>query len=171
MKLIVSILFTVIALAGCSKANEKEKAPKVLAAVTATEREDNKREKIISFAKRLLGTKYTYAGSSPNSGFDCSGFVNYVFTNNGIEVPRSSKLFANAGTEIKPEDIEAGDVLVFYGYRDSDSVGHVGIVTEANGMQSKFIHSSSGKEMAVMISDLGSDTYTNRFYKAVNVID
>jgi cell wall-associated NlpC family hydrolase len=171
MKLITTLLLSVIALAGCNETTEKEKAPKVIAAATVNDADEAKRAEIVAYAKELLGTKYCYAGSTPNSGFDCSGFVNYVFTKNGIDVPRSSKLFANAGTDVNPEDIQVGDVLVFYGYRDSDSVGHVGIVTEADGMQSKFIHSSSGKEMAVMISDLGSDMYTDRFFKAVDVID
>jgi hypothetical protein len=50
-------------------------------------------------------------------------------------------------------------------------VGHVGIICEANGMQSKFIHSSSGKAMGVTISELGSDMYTRRFYKCISVLD
>ena len=77
----------------------------------------------------------------------------------------------NAGTTVKPEDFKVGDILVFSGYRDRNSVGHVGIICEANGMKSKFIHASSGKEMAVIISDLGSPQYTRRFIKCVSVIN
>lgn len=155
---------------GCQNSEKQQEAPKLLAEAPVPAANITQRAAIVTFAKELLGTPYVYAGSTPDSGFDCSGFVNYVFKNFNVEVPRSSKLFANIGTPVKPEDIKAGDILVFYGYRDSESVGHVGIVTEANGMQSKFIHSSSGKEMSVMISELGSDMYTRRFYKAVNVI-
>jgi cell wall-associated NlpC family hydrolase len=169
MKLL-TIFFAIFSLFSCKDDSAAAK-PKTVEVTNTTGATDiAKRGEIVAYAKTLLGTQYCYAGSSPDKGFDCSGFVNYVFKNFEIEVPRSSSGFADAGKTIKPEDIKVGDVLVFYGYRDSDSVGHVGIVTEANGMKSKFIHSSSGKEMAVMISDLGSDMYTKRFYKAVDVI-
>ncbi|RZJ74080.1 MAG: peptidoglycan endopeptidase [Flavobacterium sp.] len=139
-------------------------------APSATAAEDAKREEIIAYAKKYLGTAYCYAGGSPEKGFDCSGFVNFVFKNFGVELPRSSSQFKNIGKTVKPEEIKVGDVLVFYGYRDRNSIGHLGIVCEANGMKSKFIHSSSGKEMAVTVSELGSDQYTRRFYKAVDVL-
>jgi cell wall-associated NlpC family hydrolase len=131
---------------------------------------ETKRQEIITFAKKYLGTKYCYAGSDPEKGFDCSGFVNFVFDHFDIELPRSSSGFAKIGKTLKPEDFMVGDILVFYGYRDRESIGHVGIICEANGMKSKFIHSSSGKEMAVIISELGSDQYTKRFYKAIDVL-
>jgi len=130
--------------------------------------ENAKREEVLTFAKKYMGTKYCYAGGSPEKGFDCSGFVNFVYKHFDIDLPRSSSGFAKIGKSLKPEDFRVGDVLVFYGYRDSKSVGHVGIVSEANGMKSKFIHASSGKEMAVTISELGSDIYTRRFYRCIN---
>ncbi|MHA3787057.1 C40 family peptidase [Flavobacterium hauense] len=135
---------------------------------TKTTAETAKREEIVAFAKKYMGTKYCYAGGSPENGFDCSGFVNFVFKHFDMELPRSSSGFTNLGKPLKPEEFRVGDVLVFYGYRDTKSVGHVGIICEANGMKSKFIHSSSGKEMAVTISELGSDMYTKRFYKCID---
>lgn len=51
------------------------------------------REKLISFAENYLGTPYLYAGTTPEEGFDCSGFIYYVFNRFGYEVPRSSKDF------------------------------------------------------------------------------
>ena len=126
------------------------------------------RDSVVAFAKKYMGTAYCYASSDPKKGFDCSGFVNFVFNHFDIELPRSSSGFKNLGNALKPEEFRVGDVLVFYGYRDTKSIGHVGIVCEANGMKSKFIHASSGKEMAVTISELGSDMYTRRFYKCVN---
>lgn len=132
--------------------------------------EKTKREEIIAYAKKYMGTKYCYAGGDPKTGFDCSGFVNFVYKNFDIDLPRSSSGFATIGTTLKPEEFRIGDILVFYGYKDNKSVGHVGIICEANGMKSKFIHSSSGKEMAVIISELGSDQYTKRFYKGIDVL-
>ncbi|AWH86994.1 glycoside hydrolase [Flavobacterium album] len=137
---------------------------------TENQDEEIKRAEIIAFAKKYMGTSYCYASSDPKKGFDCSGFVNFVFDNFGIDLPRSSSGFANIGRTLKPEEFQIGDVLVFYGYRDTKSIGHVGIICEANGMKSKFIHASSGKEMAVTISELGSEMYTRRYYKCVDVI-
>lgn len=166
----LSLSLLAVCLCSCE---EKEKA-KPVAMVKETpviakdKAETAKREEIVAYAKKYLGTSYCYAGSSPESGFDCSGFVNFVFKNFNIELPRSSSGFTNLGAPLKPGEFQVGDVLVFYGYNDSNSVGHVGIICEANGMKSKFIHSSSGKEMAVIISELGSEMYTRRFYKCID---
>ena len=77
---------------------------------------------------------------------------------------------AKASEGLKPEDFKVGDILVFYGYKNRKSIGHVGIICEANGMKSKFIHASSGKIKSVTISALDSNHYSNRFYKCINVL-
>ena len=128
------------------------------------------RDSIIVFAKKYLGTPYLYASSDPQKGFDCSGFVSYVFSNFGMTLPRSSSGYKNLGTPLKPEDFKVGDVLVFYGYKDKTVIGHLGIICEANGMQSKFIHASSGKAQQVTITELNTEHYTKRFYKCIDVI-
>jgi cell wall-associated NlpC family hydrolase len=129
-----------------------------------------KRESVIDFAKHYLGKPYCYSCANPDKGFDCSGFVQYVYKNFDIAVPRASSGYVAIGEALKPEDFKIGDVLVFYGYRNSTSIGHVGIICEANGMSSKFIHSSSGKVKGVIISNLNSEMYTRRFYKCIDVI-
>lgn len=131
---------------------------------------DINRTEIIEFAKSYLGTTYRYASVDPAKGFDCSGFVSFVYNHFNINLPRASKEYKLLGTSQKPEDFKVGDVLVFYGYRDSKSIGHVGIICEANGLKSKFIHSSSGKANGVTISQLDSDHYSRRFYKCIDVI-
>jgi cell wall-associated NlpC family hydrolase len=128
------------------------------------------RNEIISFAKNYLGAPYRYASIDPQKGFDCSGFVHFVFKNFDISVPHSSKGFKNLGNQVQPEEFKVGDVLVFYGYRNAAEIGHVGIICEANGLKSKFIHSSSGKVKGVIISELGSEMYSRRFYKCVDVL-
>jgi cell wall-associated NlpC family hydrolase len=128
------------------------------------------RVQIVEFAKTYIGTTYLYAGYDPAKGFDCSGFVYFVFKNFNINLPRGSKEYNLMGTALKPEDFKVGDVLVFYGHNDSAQIGHVGIICEANGMKSKFIHSSSGKAYGVTISELDSEHYNRRFYKCINVI-
>ncbi|WP_291145394.1 C40 family peptidase [Flavobacterium sp. UBA7680] len=128
------------------------------------------RDSIIVFAKKYLGTPYLYASSNPQKGFDCSGFVSYVFGNFGMTLPRSSSGYKNLGTALKPEDFKVGDILVFYGYKDKTVIGHLGIICEADGMHSKFIHASSGKAQQVTITSLDTEHYTNRFYKCIDVI-
>lgn len=129
------------------------------------------RDQLVAFAKDQLGSPYLYSGANPEKGFDCSGFVHYVFKNFDIDLPHNSQAMVSKGTEVRAEDFKVGDLLIFYGYRNTASIGHVGIICEANGMQSKFIHSSSGKVKGVIISELGSEMYTRRFYKCINVID
>jgi cell wall-associated NlpC family hydrolase len=128
------------------------------------------RAALISFAKKYLASPYHSGGSSPKSGFDCSGFVNFVFRNFKISLPRSSWEFKDIGTDLKPEEFRVGDVVVFYSFINKARIGHVGIICEARGMQSKFIHSSSGKVKGVVISELGSPNYKKRFYRCVDVI-
>ncbi|ABQ07965.1 C40 family peptidase [Flavobacterium johnsoniae] len=128
------------------------------------------RDSIIEYAKKYLDTPYKYASSDPKKGFDCSGFVSYVFKNFGMNLPRSSGSYKNLGTALKPEDFKVGDILVFYGYKDRTVIGHLGIICEADGMHSKFIHASSGKAQKVTITALDTEHYTKRFYKCINVL-
>ncbi|MCX6270545.1 MAG: C40 family peptidase [Bacteroidetes bacterium] len=128
------------------------------------------RAALIDFAKQYLGTPYRRASIDPKKGFDCSGFVYFVFKKFHIDVPRSSKEYQSLGKALRPEEFKVGDVLVFYGYLDRANIGHVGIICEANGMKSRFIHASSGKPYGVTISELDSDGYRHRFYKCIDVI-
>jgi cell wall-associated NlpC family hydrolase len=128
------------------------------------------RTALITYAKRYLGSPYRIAGRDPKKGFDCSGFVSFVFREFNLELPRSSRDYRTLGQALKPGDFRVGDVVVFYGFIDRTHIGHVGIICEANGMKSKFIHASSGKAHCVTISDLDSEGYHARFYKCIDVI-
>ncbi len=128
------------------------------------------RTDVITIAKEYLGTPYLRGSTNPKKGFDCSGFVYFVFKKFDVALPRSSREYKSLGTALKPEEFKVGDVLVFYGYKDNTHIGHVGIICEANGMKSRFIHASSGKAYSVTISDLGSAGYKRRFYKCIDVI-
>lgn len=162
--LYIAFFVTILCSSFTLKKNQVEANP------IATAQNKIDRDSIIVYAKQYLGIPYLYAGNDPKKGFDCSGFVNYIFKNYGITLPRSSSGFKNLGTKLAPEDFKVGDVLVFYGYRNKTIVGHVGIICEANGMHSKFIHASSGKAGSVTISDLDSDHYSKRYYKCINVL-
>lgn len=167
-------LLTTVMILCCLFSCKEEAAPQPKARPALKEKPQEataaRRDSIVAFAEKYMGTPYCYASADPVKGFDCSGFVHFVFAHFGIEVPRSSSEFGKLGPALKPADFKKGDVLVFYGYRDRTAVGHVGIVYEANGMQSTFIHASSGSEYAVTISDLASEQYTGRLYKCVDVV-
>ncbi len=88
---------------------------------------DSLRDSIVNFGKGLLGKPYVEASCSLD-GFDCSGFVYYVFQHYKIQVPRSSSQFSNFGKEIPIESVKKGDILVFLS-PTRNVIGHVGIVT------------------------------------------
>jgi cell wall-associated NlpC family hydrolase len=123
---------------------------------------------LVAYAKQFIGVPYKYASSDPAQGFDCSGFITYVFNHFGIVVPRSSVDFTNVGTEVPKEKATAGDLILFTG---TDStiriVGHMGIVTE-NSDSLRFIHSSSGKADGVTVTAL-NNYYLGRFVKVVRI--
>jgi cell wall-associated NlpC family hydrolase len=120
-------------------------------------------DSIIQFASKHIGIKYKYAGGSPETGFDCSGFVNYVFSHFGYKVPRMSRDYDNFGEEISKENCKKGDVITFK-TRDlsSPSTGHVGIVVSNENGKIFFIHSATSNSRGVVISDLDIDYYKKR---------
>ena len=167
MKLRFSIVFLSAVL--CSSFT-CEKEHKTVPAQTKESNSKVDREALAAYAKNYLGTPYLYAGNDPDKGFDCSGFVSYVFHHFDVALPRSSGEYKNIGKQLNPDDFKVGDILVFYGYKDKTIIGHLGIICEANGMQSKFIHASSGKVSSVTITSLDTEHYTNRFYKCIDVL-
>ncbi len=82
-------------------------------------------ENILAYAKNFLGVPYRYGGSSP-SGFDCSGFVKYVYAYFGVNLPRTSYSQMYSGYAVNTSALEPGDLLFFRGG------GHVGIYAGNN---------------------------------------
>lgn len=157
------------ALINANKNQKKsETTPKVETPIAPISKSLLLRDSIVNFGKQLLGTPYS-DGACGLDGFDCSGFVYYVFKHFKIQVPRSSSQFENFGETIAIDKAKKGDVIVFLSPTRS-VIGHVGIVTNPNGMETEFIHSTSGKEMKVVISSLKQDSYKKRFVKVVNVL-
>jgi cell wall-associated NlpC family hydrolase len=126
-------------------------------------------DSLVSFAHTLIGTRYRSATSDPLVGFDCSGFVHYVFKNFNVEVPRSSGDFIGVGEKIKLEDALPGDIIVFTSPTHKHRIGHVGIVYHNGGDNFTFIHSTSGKEHGVTITAM-DDTYRRRFVQIIRVL-
>ena len=125
------------------------------------------REDLVNFAESLIGVKYKYGSMTKENGFDCSGFINYVFNHFKISVPRITVDFTNAGKEIPAKYSKPGDLILFTGSdAQSGIVGHMGIITENNNGDLKFIHASTSR--GVMISGMNS-YFLPRFVKVNRV--
>ncbi|PGP12006.1 peptidase [Bacillus cereus] len=123
----------------------------------------SKAEAIISTAKKYLGVPYVWGGTSP-SGFDCSGFVYYVFRQHGINnLPRVSYDMFNVGTSVNKSDLRAGD-LVYFKNTYREGISHVGIYIG----DGQFIQASSGDEK-VKISNLSGSYYIQHYAGAKRV--
>jgi cell wall-associated NlpC family hydrolase len=126
---------------------------------------------IVKFSETLIGTRYKYGSAVKEQGFDCSGFITYVFNHFNIKVPRSSVEFTNAGTMVDPGESRKGDLILFTGTDTTNwVVGHMGIITQNDNGRIKFIHSASGNNRGVMISEL-STYFVIRFVKVIRVFD
>jgi cell wall-associated NlpC family hydrolase len=96
--------------------------------------------RVLNTADQYVGTRYTWGGNTPASGFDCSGFTKYVFAKQGIELPRTSREQARAGQPVAL-DLAAllpGDIMLFA--EPGEAISHVAIYVGSG----KIIHSSSG---------------------------
>ena len=128
-----------------------------------------KADDLVDFAETLIGVPYKYGGTEPKTGFDCSGFIGYVFQHFGIRVPRTSVSFTNAGETVKASQAKRGDLILFTGSdANSGKVGHMGIITDVRKDDLQFIHSASGNNKGVMISSM-SNYFRERFVKVIRV--
>lgn len=119
-------------------------------------------DKIVSFAKQYLGYKYVYGGTTP-SGFDCSGFVYYVFNNCGYSLSRSCSVQAQSGTAVSRENLIPGDIL-FFNNTSNGSIGHVGIYIG----DGRFIHAANPSR-GVVTDTINSGYYNTYYYSARRV--
>ena len=123
---------------------------------------------IVSTAKQYLGTRYSYGGSSP-SGFDCSGFTMYVYSQHGYPLPHSATSQWQSGIGTKVYSISAlqpGDLVFFNdpSRNAGKACSHAGIYVGGG----QFIHSSSSRSNGVIISDLTSGYYNTYFVGGIH---
>ncbi|AIE60078.1 peptidoglycan-binding protein [Bacillus methanolicus] len=111
---------------------------------------------LIGDAAELLGTRYQWGGTTPEKGFDCSGFLVYVFEKQSIYLPRTVALIWNAGKQVDKPSV--GDLVFFETYRPGAS--HAGIYIGKN----QFIH--CGSSTGVTISNLTSKYWSDRYLGA-----
>ncbi|MDD4801597.1 MAG: NlpC/P60 family protein [Syntrophomonas sp.] len=119
--------------------------------------------KLIESAAKHLGTPYQYGGTTPN-GFDCSGFVKYVYSKYDINMPRTAAAQYGTGVKVSQSELVDGD-LVFFAC-NGKGIDHVGIYCGNN----RFIHSSSPRSGGVIYSALNSGYYASRYVGAKRII-
>jgi len=125
----------------------------------------SKVDKLISLATSKLGAGYVPMKAGPDH-FDCSGFVYYLFSTNGISIPRSSLDQSKSGKKLVREELEKGDIL-FFDAHQKNYIDHSGVYLG----DGKFIHSSSGKAYGVTISDLDKGFYLDKFRWGIRKIE
>jgi hypothetical protein len=124
-------------------------------------------DSLVAYALELKGNPYRWGGKSPG-GFDCSGFVYYIFRNFGHEMERSSRAQSTQGERVPLENLQKGDLLFFTGTNSRQKqVGHVGIVSSIADEEIVFVHSSSNG--GVKVSQL-KGYYEGRFLFAKRLL-
>jgi cell wall-associated NlpC family hydrolase len=121
-------------------------------------------ESIIDYAKRFKGVKYVWGGTTAK-GFDCSGFVKYVYNKFDVSLSRTSAAQAKNGTYIKKADLLPGDLVFFDTNGGKNRINHVGIYIGGG----KMIHSSS-LHKGVVISTINSGFYAKCYMTARRVL-
>lgn len=146
--------------------NEAAKAPKFAEEISLEHM--SKIDFLIAKASQHLGTRYRGGGTS-SAGFDCSGLMFTTFKHIDMTLPRSSSSMAvGAGYKIDRSQARKGD-LIFFTTNGRGSINHVGMITEINGDEIKFIHSSV--QAGVIISSTEEPYYKRRFIQINRVLE
>lgn len=113
---------------------------------------------IVGTAQNYLGVPYVWGGTSP-SGFDCSGFTQYVFRQCGYSINRTAAAQYSNGSYVSYDSLQAGDLVFFANTYSASGITHVGIYIGGG----EFIHAANG---GVKISSLSESYYSSRYYGA-----
>ena len=116
---------------------------------------------IVATAKKYLGYKYVYGGSSPSTGFDCSGFTSYIFKQYGISLNRTAAGQYSNGVAVSRANLQPGDLVMF----GKSGINHVAIYIGGG----QIIHSST-PSTGVRIDSLSTGYYNNNYVGARRVL-
>lgn len=145
------LAFTFGLLTGCASSPDIKPAPVVYQAPV------KKVPEAVSYALSLQGAPYKFGSASPEEGFDCSGFVKYVYEKNGVKLPRTVTEMAEKLPHVPKNQMNSGDLVFFNTVGNSPS--HVGIYVNENN----FIHAPSARTGKVSVSSLKNHYWEERF--------
>jgi cell wall-associated NlpC family hydrolase len=158
--------FCIVLLSACSSAPKtvSSSTPATQTTYGAAANAASGKPEVVMYALGLHGTHYQWGGNTPQSGFDCSGFVRHVYKESaGMLLPRSSFEMSQAGNIVDGAELQPGDLVFFNTLQRAFS--HVGIYVGDN----RFIHSpSAGK--SVQISQMGDSYWKRRFEGARRMV-
>lgn len=120
-------------------------------------------QKIIDDALEFLGVRYRTGGTNKR-GVDCSGLVFTAYGNNDVKLPRTSIDMSRHGKKVSKRNAEPGD-LIFFKTNGRSKINHVGIITEINSDEIKFVHASTSR--GVIVSST-SENYYNKAFAQIN---
>jgi cell wall-associated NlpC family hydrolase len=113
------------------------------------------RNKITDYAQRHVGASYKYAGTSPSTGFDCSGFTSYVLKEFKVKVSPASSVQATEGRPIALERVLPGD-LIFFG-ESNTQISHVALVLKRSKDGIVCVHSTTSR--GVIVENVSASNY------------
>ena len=123
------------------------------------------KSKMLKNAKTHLGERYVWGGTRPNA-FDCSGYMQYLYRKEGVELPRTAYEQSKVGKEVSRFELKKGDLLFFLTDKSRGiPVTHVGMYLGND----KFIHAAS-KKKGIIISSFSKSRYSRLFVTARRII-
>lgn len=128
---------------------------------------NSKADLLVEKASQYIGIKYKYGGTTPK-GFDCSGLMCTTFKEIDLSLPRTSSAQAGYGEKIKMNESQKGD-LIFFATGRKNRISHVGMITEVNEDEIKFIHASTSS--GVMISSSKEPYFASRIIQVNRVLN
>lgn len=166
--LLCMLLVLVSASCAATPSAPAKPAEETHAAVTPSEQIDTstwseQAREVLLNALSLTGVRYKYGGNSPDTGFDCSGFVRYVYQQaTNLSLPHSARAISQIGKTIPKHELKPGDLVFFNTLKSAFS--HVGIYIGDN----RFIHSPSSGS-GVRVDDMKSDYWEKRYNGAQRI--
>lgn len=139
----------------CSVVRKAERNTEIVESTTSTNVADGQlRTNIIGWAQNYVGIRYRSSGTTPEKGFDCSGFTSFIMREYGVKISHGSTSQATQGEKVSLENAQPGD-LVFFGKKKR--INHVAIIVENNNGNITVVHSTNSR--GVVVENINDSAY------------